>query len=124
MCVKGKVISVVGLNGAGKSLLLSLLGGLFRPSKGLLYRKNSAIRSAYFSRLSDCPSFYSIEHHHKLMKRYHLLKNNDTKLFKVLKQIMDVDFRKKKGGDRIKRSLCYALASCPHVLLLDEPFSS
>ena len=76
MCLKGKTISVVGLNGAGKSVLLSLLGGLFPPSKGYLYKKDKTIRSAYFSRLSDCPS-YSIEHHHKLMKLYHNIKGNE-----------------------------------------------
>ena len=60
------------------------------------------------------------------MNLYHGKESNirSSEFYSRVKQhFNDVNFTKKKQKHSLKRALCYSLASCPDVVLLDEPFS-
>lgn len=131
----GQYFALLGPCGAGKTLLLNAIAGLYRPDSGSIFMQGEEItylpvekrnmgylfqKDALFPHLSVKENIYYGLKYHALDKRY-----LDT-VFQVL-NITDLLKRRDtvnlSGGEARKVALARSLAVRPRLLLLDEPLS-
>lgn len=134
---KGQTILLAGVSGGGKSTLLKILLGIYKPDSGNIYNRfltlNPEKKSSVIGFVAQENSFYEKLTVYENMKFfanvYGLSKVDMNTRIDFLLSFFNLDFAKKtlasslSGG--MKRRLEFAITLLPEplVLILDEPFS-
>lgn len=137
----GEVVGLLGPNGAGKTTTFSMIMGLIRPDRGEIYLDDEPITRWPMSRraragigyLSQEPSIFrnltveenlllileqmSYSRIRRLSRAHELLESAD------IVHLARQKAASLSGGEKRRLEICRALASNPHFMLLDEPFS-
>lgn len=119
----GEIISLIGLNGSGKSSLLKTMLGIYQPTSGKVI--NRAKKTGYvpqkfeFDRSIPVSGFELLEIYSK---------KPASEINKKLKEVSAYSLRNKKigslsGGEMQRLLIANALLNKPDLLLLDEPTS-
>jgi branched-chain amino acid transport system ATP-binding protein len=139
---EGKVVSIIGANGAGKSTFLKSISGLMKISKGSILYKDKDIAGMPANRIvglgiSQVPEGRQIFAHLSVLDNIHLgaylyfKRNNRLEIKKRVDRIYEIfpilETRSKQiagtlsGGEQQMLAIARALMARPELLLLDEP---
>lgn len=137
---KGKCYFILGENGAGKSSLLSVLGGQLAPNSGDLYWKGIRLKPLSERLVNGFdgiglvkqepelnPFLRAEEELYKALRhlpdRQLAQKRKDLVRLCHLKPLLDQKVGNLSGGEKRRLAIALALAQDAELLLLDEPFS-
>lgn len=121
---QGEILSIIGMNGTGKSSLLKAIAGIQKISSGKIIRHTEKI--SYVPQKLGLDSSFPL----KVEEFFHIF--HDTLSQKILQKYISLfdieDLRNKNihwlsGGEFQKVLIVNALLSEPDILLLDEPTS-
>ena len=139
---EGKVVSIIGANGAGKSTFLKSISGLMKISKGSILYKDKDIAGMPANRIvglgiSQVPEGRQIFAHLSVLDNIHLgaylyfKRNNRLEIKERVDHIYEIfpilETRSKQiagtlsGGEQQMLAIARALMARPKLLLLDEP---
>ncbi len=135
---EGEFVAIVGYSGAGKTTLISLIGGLIKPDTGSITLAGENIhgpgpeRGIVFQNYSLLPWLSVYENVHLAVDQVFPGWSAERKQAHTEKYIAMVNLspaRDKRpaelsGGMRQRVSVARALAMDPRILLLDEPLSA
>jgi ATP-binding cassette subfamily F protein uup len=122
----GERVCIVGRNGAGKSSLLKLIGGDFKPDDGLIVRSDGLITARMAQELPTNPEGIVIDllnaAAEERSEHYDMPPGpRVAQLIDKLKLPADAPLSSLSGGTQRRVLLALALAREPDLLLLDEP---
>ncbi len=138
----GEMMAIIGNSGSGKSTLLNMIGGLDRPSAGLLFVDGKDLlkfkEKDYISYKRDTVGFMWQNSARNLIPYMTALENvqvpmvltNRKERQKRAKELLDLvglshryhsNLSQLSGGEQQRIALAIALANRPKLLLADEP---
>jgi putative ABC transport system ATP-binding protein len=121
----GEAIALLGRSGSGKTTLLHVLGGLVRPSSGMLTRRTDRIGFVFqgSNLLAHFTAFENLAFAAQVADR-----KVDTALApQVLLELVGLAAKAESlpselsGGEQQRVAIARALAQAPQLLLCDEP---
>ena len=128
---EGKVIGVLGINGAGKSTILKSIAGVIRPDKGKILIDGEKINSKLYNKIAfvpDADTYFpnlTIKETFAFMKEFY--KNwDEEKAYNMLKFFNLTDDKiisNLSKGNRARVKIILGFAQNAKYILLDEPFS-
>jgi len=135
---RGEFVAIVGYSGAGKTTLVSMIGGLILPDQGSITLDGKAIRGpgpdrgVVFQNYSLLPWLSVFENVYLAVDQVFPGKTQHEKAVHTDRYVAMVNLahaREKKpaelsGGMRQRVALARALAMEPELLLLDEPLGA
>lgn len=130
------IYGIVGENGSGKSVLLKIISGFYKPSSGFLYLNNNKLNlddnflpnSGIFIEnpkfINDLTGYNNLKLLASINKK---IKDEDIinylKLFKLYDD-KDVLYRNYSLGMKQKLGIIQAIMENPEIIILDEPFNA
>ena len=130
------IYGIVGENGTGKSVLLKIISGFYKPSSGFLYLNNNKLNlddnflpnSGIFIEnpkfINDLTGYNNLKLLASINKK---IKDEDIinylKLFKLYDD-KDVLYRNYSLGMKQKLGIIQAIMENPEIIILDEPFNA
>lgn len=139
---KGEMLAIMGPSGSGKSTLLHLLGGLDRPTRGVIRFLNQDLAVMSNKNLAD----YRLSHVGIIFQQFHLMptltvsenilmpmefaritRNHQKERIKDLLDRVGLSERSDhlpselSGGEQQRVAIARALANDPTIILADEP---
>jgi len=129
---KGSIYGLVGVNGSGKTTVIKQLAGVFKPNAGEVLINglpvyDNAENKATFAYVPDELFFFPRYNLKKLGAFYANMYSKTWSIsrFNELIELLELDRTRSVGrfskGMQKQAALALALATCPKVLLLDEP---
>ena len=135
---KGQFVSLIGHSGCGKSTLLNVVGGLVKPSEGVVFLEGQTVDA-------PGPDRAVIFQDHSLLPWLSVLENVLLAVDKTMKGVSRAERREwamhnlelvqmapaaakrpaeLSGGMKQRVGIARAIAMKPRVLLMDEPFGA
>lgn len=127
---KGKIYGLLGVNGAGKSIILKMIVGMLKPTSGkIIFKGHNIKRSDLFEigSLIEKPALYNNLTAYENLKVYtSLLSIDEARIPEVLGIVGIQDTEKKlvakfSLGMKQRLGIAVAIVSHPELLILDEP---
>ncbi len=127
---KGKIYGLLGVNGAGKSIILKMIIGMITPTSGrIIFKGHNIKRSDLFEigSIIEGPALYNNLTAYENLKVYtSLLSISEARIPKVLEIVGIKDAEKKlvskfSLGMKQRLGIAVAIISHPELLILDEP---
>lgn len=133
---KGEFLAIVGPSGCGKSTFLDMVGGLSKPTEGIIYIDDKSIdgpgldRGIVFQQYALFPWRTAIENIEFGLENQNVSKKD--RINKAQKYINLVGLKgfedrypyELSGGMKQRVAIARALAYDPDILLMDEPFGA
>ncbi len=121
---KGEVISIIGKNGVGKTTLLKVIAGIYKPSRGIATILGRRPRPPLSIYVSQNPSTFLTGQ----TPREELSESRSLEAFKFIEEIglsylLDKPIHRLSLGEKRIISIVSALYAKPLMLCLDEPTS-
>ena len=130
------IYGIVGENGSGKSVLLKIISGFYKPSSGFLYLNNNKLNlddnflpnSGIFIEtpkfINDLTGYNNLKLLASINKKI-----KDEDIINYLKQFKlyddkDVLYRNYSLGMKQKLGIIQAIMENPEIIILDEPFNA
>jgi ABC-2 type transport system ATP-binding protein len=134
----GQVVGLLGVNGAGKTTVMSMLLGLITPDTGSIrvFGKNFAKhrieilrRTNFCTTYAALPSNLKVKHNLRIFARLYGVKNPNAKVDELLElleitRLADSITGRLSAGESTRVNLAKALLNDPDLLMLDEPTAS
>lgn len=135
---KGEIYGLIGRNGAGKTTILKMVGGLIRPTSGKIEFEGEpidlAISNGHLAKVGSLIEIPGLQngmtgHDNLRMKCICAgIPDDDAYIHGLLEQVGIADAEFKKAGNyslgmRQRLGIALALVGDPEVLLLDEPIN-
>lgn len=123
----GELVAVTGPSGSGKTTLLSLVAGWLAPTEGTIDRDGIDVIAWVFQNPHGVPRRTALDHVAlPLLARGATRRQASGQAADVLAQfnlahLADQEFRSLSGGEAQRLMLGRAVATAPHLLLVDEP---
>ncbi|MCI0530523.1 MAG: ABC transporter ATP-binding protein [candidate division Zixibacteria bacterium] len=139
---QGKLVSIIGASGVGKSTLLHILGGLDSPDSGQVFLDSTnllELRDRQLSEFRNRSIGFVFQFHH-LLSEFTATENvmmpmlinrqdkhkSKQKAYHILEQVGLADKAEQKppelsGGEQQRLAVARALANQPRLVLADEP---
>ncbi|NDK08586.1 ATP-binding cassette domain-containing protein [Candidatus Gracilibacteria bacterium] len=120
--LSGEILSIIGVNGTGKTSLLKVIAGILSPSQGKLLKK--------YKKLSYVPQKINLDDSFPILVEEYIEIYNEKIGLKKIKDILHKfnseyllgkKINKLSGGELQKVLIVTALLSKPDLMLLDEP---
>ena len=137
---KGKLVTLYGRSGAGKTSILKIIAGLVKPDDGHIevnnikwyHRENNVNLPTQKRNLGLVFQDYSLFPNMTVKENltFALSKNQDKNIVKELIEIVDLGNLQNRdpgtlsGGQKQRVALARTLVQRPEILLLDEPLSA
>ena len=140
---QGELIAIIGASGSGKTTLLNMIGGLIKPTSGVIQYDNLDIYSLNDTELSE----FKVKNIGYVFQQFELLpeltvqenillpviidkkktSSEDTEHMNRIAKILDISEKlpsypdEISGGQQQRVAIARALINSPAVLLCDEP---
>jgi len=119
---EGEVLSIIGVNGSGKSSLLKIISGIYKPTTGKIVKKYKNL--AYVPQKIDIDTTFPMQVE-EFIKVYNpgVTSKEILKYFKKFQSesLITKNISNLSGGELQKVLIISALISGPDIILLDEP---
>lgn len=125
-----KIYGLLGVNGAGKSMILKMIIGMVKPTSGKIYFQDHEInRNDLFKigSIIESPALYNNLTAYENLKIYTALLSIDEKRITEILRIVGISNTKHKLvskfslGMKQRLGIAIALVAHPKLLILDEP---
>lgn len=130
---RGDFIAITGPNGGGKTTLLKLILGLYKPVRGTVTRPEAGVRIGYLPQKNMVDSHFPITTEEVIRSGLLNVKGlSQEDKDEAYRRTMDAVGLKEhaskaigtlSGGQLQRALLGRAIISCPDILVLDEPLS-
>lgn len=133
---EGKILGIVGRNGAGKSTIFRMILNLIKPTKGEIIFNNQVIDEKILDTFGYLPEEGSLLPQYsvidiceyygalKLMNKEEILINLKRWLEEFsMQEYIGTEVKKLSKGNRQKIQFIVSVLHNPNVVILDEPFS-
>ena len=136
---KGKVLTILGSNGSGKTTIMRTICGLVKPSKGSLFFEDTDTTQMPPYKITELGIVY-VPEGRRLFGKLSILDNlylgsylkqnkvkrkeNLEKVFTMFPKLYERRHQKAgtlSGGEQQMCAIGRGLMSCPRILMLDEP---
>ena len=140
---RGKLVTIIGESGCGKTTLLKMINRLIKPSSGFIYINNKKIQSidevmlrrniGYVIQQTGLFPHMTIRENIELIPK--LQKVDSEKVIENTRKLMQMvglnceEFLERyptelSGGQQQRVGVARAFANNPDIILMDEPFSA
>ena len=140
---KGKLVTIIGESGCGKTTLLKMINRLIKPSSGFIYINNKKIQSidevmlrrniGYVIQQTGLFPHMTIRENIELIPKLQKVDSekiieNTRKLMQMVgltcEEFLDRYPTELSGGQQQRVGVARAFANDPDIILMDEPFSA